>query len=98
MQMDSGRGMNWQGALSFAENLNFAGYQDWRLPNAKELQSIADKFRSPETTGSPAIDQLFKTASITSEKGRKDYPFFWISTTQDRTTCFKGQTTEIPHH
>ncbi|MBP5434556.1 DUF1566 domain-containing protein [bacterium] len=28
---------NWQRALSYCENLNYAGYSDWRLPNMNEL-------------------------------------------------------------
>ena len=39
--------LNWQQALDWAENLDYAGYTDWRLPNAKELQSIVDYTRSP---------------------------------------------------
>ena len=31
----------WQGALQAAENSNFADYYDWRLPNIKELSSLA---------------------------------------------------------
>lgn len=81
MQADSGRGMTWQEALAFAENLDYAGHQDWRLPNAKELQSIVDYKRSPDTTLSPAIDPAFKTTAITNETGQSDYPFFWTSTT-----------------
>ena len=33
---DSGRGMNWETALGYAEALTVGGYDDWRLPNAKE--------------------------------------------------------------
>ena len=32
----------WEEALAYAEGLVFAGYDDWRLPNARELQSIVD--------------------------------------------------------
>ena len=90
MQVDSGHlragkkrdgKLNWQEALVWAEQLEYAGYDNWRLPNIKELQSIVDYARSPDTTHSPAIDPIFKTTSITIEEGRKDYPFFWSSTT-----------------
>jgi hypothetical protein len=30
-------GIFWQEALIYAENLDFAGYSDWRLPNVREL-------------------------------------------------------------
>ena len=35
---DSGKGLTWEQALAYAENLTLAGHDDWRLPNAKELQ------------------------------------------------------------
>lgn len=81
MQRDSGKGMNWQEALKYAGNLVYAKHDDWRLPNAKELQYIVDYSRSPATTDSPAIDPIFKTTSIKNEAGVKDYPYFWTSTT-----------------
>jgi hypothetical protein len=34
--------MTWREALSFCEGLDWAGHDDWRLPNIKELQSIVD--------------------------------------------------------
>ena len=39
---DSGKGLNWEQALAYATGLKLAGHADWRLPNAKELQSIVD--------------------------------------------------------
>jgi hypothetical protein len=30
----------WRSAVDWAEGLTFAGYSDWRLPNARELQSL----------------------------------------------------------
>jgi len=81
MQDDSGIGMNWKDALSYAENATDAGHTDWRLPNAKELQSLVDYTRSPETTNSAAIDLLFNSTQITNEAGEVDYPFYWSSTT-----------------
>jgi hypothetical protein len=73
--------LNWGEALQFCENLNYAGQSDWRLPNAKELQSIVDYTRSPDTTDSAAIDPIFSTTTIKDEGGSKDFPFYWTSTT-----------------
>lgn len=73
--------LNWQEALDWAENLEYAGYSDWRLPNVKELQSIVDYTRSPATTNSAAIDPVFQTTSFIAESGKKDYPFYWSGTT-----------------
>lgn len=86
-QDDSGVGMTWEEALAYVEAQNatsYLGYSDWRLPNAKELQSIVDYGRSPDTTGSAAIDPLFNATSITNEAGETDYPFYWSSTTHAR--------------
>ncbi len=73
--------LNWQQALDWAENLSCAGYSDWRLPNAKELQSIVDYTRSPDTTGSAAIAPVFNCTAIVGEDGTADYGFYWTSTT-----------------
>jgi hypothetical protein len=90
MKVDSGKlqagknkdgKLNWQEALDWAENLEYAGYSDWRLPNIKELQSIVDYTRSPATTNSAAIDPVFQTTSFTAEGVQKDYPFYWSGTT-----------------
>jgi hypothetical protein len=80
-QDDDGQGMEWQDALSYAENSTYAGYSDWRLPNAKELQSIVDYTRAPAVTNSPAIDPLFNCTSITDEGGSSNFPFYWTGTT-----------------
>jgi hypothetical protein len=82
-QEDSKTGMNWEDALILAENLDLAGYDDWRLPNAKELQSIVDYSRSPSTQDSAAIDPVFQTTTIIDEGGKKNYPFYWTSTTHE---------------
>jgi hypothetical protein len=81
---DSGAGMNWSDALAWAQARNTArylGYNDWRLPNAKELQSIVDYTRSPDTTASAAIDPLFTCTRITNENNQADHPWYWSGTT-----------------
>ncbi len=81
MQNDSEEGMSWEDALDYAENLEFAGYSDWRLPDVKELQSIVDYSRSPGTSNSAAIDPIFYCKQIINEAGETDYGFYWTSTT-----------------
>ena len=64
---DSGKGMNWEQALAYAAKLGGG----WRLPNAKELQSIVDYTRSP------AINPVFQATKLPDG----EYPFYWTSTT-----------------
>jgi hypothetical protein len=78
---DSTKGMNWQEALAYCEGLSLAGKDDWRLPDAKSLQSLVDYSRSPATTQSAAIDALFSATAIKNEAGQDDYPYYWTSTT-----------------
>ncbi len=77
---DSKKGMDWRNALAYAENLKLANHEDWRLPNAKELQSIVDYSRSLQTTNSPAIDPIFNTSKISLLSKENQYPYFWTST------------------
>ena len=76
--------LNWEQALRWAEDLQYAGHSDWRLPNAKELQSIVDYTRSPETTRSAAIDPIFSVTPIRDALGKVNYAFYWSSTTHKR--------------
>lgn len=74
---DSPTEMNWEQALAYAEGLTLAGHDDWRLPNAKELQSIVDYTRAPDATipaqRGPAIDPIFVVAEVES--------YAWTGTT-----------------
>jgi len=76
--------LNWQQALRWVEDLEYAGHSDWRLPNAKELQSVVDYTRSPDTTRSAAIDPLFSVTPIRDALDKVNYPFYWSSTTHKR--------------
>jgi hypothetical protein len=71
---DSGAGLNWQRALARVEQLNatnYLGHHDWRLPDAKELQSLVDYSRVP------AIAPVFQIGKLPDG----EYPYFWSSTT-----------------
>ncbi len=73
---DSGEGFLWKDTLAYAENATVAGYDDWRLPNIKELQSIADY-----SGVFPAINTtFFNLTQLINIKGQTDYPFYWSST------------------
>ncbi|MFC1615561.1 DUF1566 domain-containing protein [Patescibacteria group bacterium] len=78
---DSGVGMDWESALGYCEDLELAGYDNWRLPDAKELQYLVDYSRSPDTTNSAAIDPVFEVSDIINEAGDLDFPFYWSGTT-----------------
>ncbi len=81
---DSATGMTWGQALAWvaARNAeNYLGHDDWRLPDVKELQSIVDYTRSPDTSASAAIDPVFNISRLTNEAGQLDYPYFWSGTT-----------------
>ncbi len=70
-QDDSGEGVDWQSALDLAVQANednYLGYSDWRVPDVKELQSIVDYSGTY-----PAIDtSLFNIADEDS--------YFWTGT------------------
>ncbi len=89
-QADNGEGLDWENALSFAENAEIGGYTDWRLPNVKELQGIVDYSYSINATDpanvGPAIDPIFSVTSIASEAGYDDYPYFWTGTSANFTS------------
>lgn len=74
---DSGKALNWEQALAYAEHFQLAGHTDWRLPNAKELQSIVDYTRAPDAANpnarGPAIDPVFQITNPES--------YFWTGTT-----------------
>ena len=81
---DSQAGLNWEAALAWVQARNaakYCGHTDWRLPDAKELQSIVDYTRAPQATDpacrAPAIDPVFEISKLDDGEA----PFFWTSTT-----------------
>jgi hypothetical protein len=74
---DDGVKRNWKESLAYAEGLTLAGHGDWRLPSAKQLQSIVDYTRAPDAADAarrgPAIDPVFGVTEAES--------YFWTGTT-----------------
>jgi len=100
-QDDSGEAMNWEAALAYAENATIAGYDDWRLPNIKELESIADY-----SGVFPAMDSsVFSLTELTNivydpDTGEEidtqiTYPFYWSSTSNPYVEAYNEEVGDI---
>lgn len=90
MKDDNRKGLIWQEALKYANDSEFAGYSDWRLPTVKELQSIVDYSRAPDKTNSASISPMFNCSEIIDEGGKSNYPFYWSSTTHANWSTISG--------
>jgi len=42
--------LTWVNALNYCENLTYAGYTDWRLPNIEELETLIDDLYDPASS------------------------------------------------
>lgn len=62
--------MAWSDSISICEGLDYAGYTDWRLPNANEVVSIVN----------------FSDGEIHSALGTGPTGYLWSSTTRNGTT------------
>ena len=71
--LSAGTPLTWQVALQSCENLFYEGYDDWRLPNLKELLQLVDF-----SLASPSIDSsVFPSSAVNYD---------WSSTTNTANT------------
>jgi len=73
--------VNWSEAITYCENLEIGNLDNFRVPNVKELHSILDYTKSPNTTNSASINKMFNSTKIINERGQDDYASYWSSTT-----------------
>jgi hypothetical protein len=59
----------WCEALAYCENLSLAGYDDWRLPNVRELLSIVDYGRDRPASAIYPVFDAFPTPYWSSSSG-----------------------------
>ena len=78
-QNDDGVARNWKDALAYCENLTFASFSDWRLPDIKELESLVNINSANLTNQMPAVDSTYFPSTRSS--------YYWSSTT----FSFSGQ-------
>jgi len=67
--------LNWAETLAYCEGLELAGYDDWRLPNIRELSSLVD-----DQTKGPSINVVFfpgcRPSPYWSSTTNADHPAF----------------------
>ncbi len=81
-QVPSDASFTWQEAVDYVDGLELGGHDDWRLPSAKELWSIADF-----SSSWPYLDTDY--FSLASGEVTKDEQY-WTSTTYVGTTVEGG--------
>ncbi len=61
--------MTWSGTINYCKDKELGGHSDWRLPNQRELLSIADR-----SLANPAINSAFSNTASGN---------YWSSTTYE---------------
>lgn len=71
-----GDSLNWADSITYIENLNFAGHDDWRLPNAMEMISLFNFDSQFSIEAYPILGTWFNIWSSTTNT--KDLSKAWI--------------------
>ncbi len=74
-QQDDNNTRKWEAAISYCDGLSLADKSDWRLPNARELESITDDSRY-----NPVIDTTAFPGTNSS--------YYWSSTAYANNTSY----------
>ena len=67
----------WTEALAYCNNLDYAGYRDWRLPNKNELLSLVNYDKIEPTSDFPElpIEQFWSSSPFDNSYYDSDYSF-----------------------
>ena len=77
-QKTSGTAVIWHDALSYCENLTYAGYSDWRLPNSNELASLVDYDRYNPASAFPFPDMEMSNLWSADTTAANDPQYTWL--------------------
>lgn len=73
----------WKEALSYCENLEYAGHTDWRLPNMNELATLIDYSKLPAAVveeGDEVVAETEEESEVLSSFPGMTLDTFWSST------------------
>jgi arylsulfatase A-like enzyme/phosphodiesterase/alkaline phosphatase D-like protein len=90
--------MTWEAALAWAEGLTLGGYNDWRMPNIKELQTLTDYSLATTSGGTatnlkPAINRTMFAKTMSGCSVTSGSP---VVATSDTTDLAVGMTVIDP--
>ena len=66
---------SWKDALAYCQNLEYAGYSDWRLPNKNELVTLVDYSKADPASSFPGmVSETLLTSTFKAAYGGADDP------------------------
>ena len=66
---------SWKEALAYCQNLEYAGYSDWRLPNKNELITLVDYSKAEPASSFPEmVSETLLTSTFKAAYGGADDP------------------------